>query len=406
MFLRNFWAYVLGYLVLFVRGGHPERFINLALTRGIVLWDLVRLDRETLLVKVYARSFRQLRHIARRANCRIRIRMKRGLPFYLYRLRRRRVLVAGGFIFCAIVYALCSFVWTVDVVGARRISPETIRRMAAEAGLRPGVLKYKVDGNYVADHLMQRLPGVAFVEVDVKGRAVIRVGERVVAKSETNPCHVVAGKDGVIESLLVLVGSPRVKEGDVVKKGDVLISGIIRPSPGEKSQVRYVAAKGIVRARVWYRSYGEALLSEIKEEKTGRKAKIISLKLCDKEIIIKGPAQIPYRFYRLKVKRLKIPKWREITFPVEFATIEAEEYRRVWVKRSEEEALRLAMERASRQMAELLPEGAAVVRRYWKPVVGGDSGLEAVVLTVETVEEIGVRREFRPKEREQSNDTR
>ncbi|MGB9791647.1 MAG: sporulation protein YqfD [Thermacetogeniaceae bacterium] len=264
MFLRNFWAYILGYLVLVVKGGHPERFINLALTRGVVLWDLVWLDRETLLVKVYAQSFRPLRHIARRANCRIRIRVKRGLPFYLHRLRRRRMLVAGGIIFCIAVYALCSFVWTVDVVGARRISPEAVRRIAAEAGLRPGVLKCQVDGNNVAEHLMQRIPDAAFVEVDVKGRSVIRIGERMVPKSDANPCHIIAKKDGVIESLLVLMGSPQVKEGDVVKKGDVLISGIITPPSGAKSQVRYVAAKGIVRARVWYRSYGEALRSEIK----------------------------------------------------------------------------------------------------------------------------------------------
>ncbi|MGB9792872.1 MAG: sporulation protein YqfD, partial [Thermacetogeniaceae bacterium] len=108
-------------------------------------------------------------------------------------------------------------------------------------------------------------------------------------------------------------------------------------------------------------------------------------------------SEIPYRFYRLRVKRLKIPKWREITFPVEFATIEAEEYRRVWVRRSEEEALRLAVERASRKMAEILPAHATVARRFWKPVVSGDAGLVAVVLTVETIEEIGVRKEFRPK---------
>lgn len=405
MVLRNFWAYIFGYLVLAVRGGHPERFINLALTRGIILWDLVRLDNETLLVRVYAHSFRSLRHIARRAQCRIRIRAKRGLPFLLHRLRRRRMLVGGGFLFCLLVYFLCSFVWTVDVVGTRRVSPELVRRIADKAGLRPGVLKYQVNGNDVADYIMQQIPDAAFVEVDVRARSVIRIVERVVAKRETTPCDIVAKKDGMIESLLVLAGSPRVKEGDVVKKGDVVISGIIQPpvaegesqpNPISKPQVRYVAAKGIVRARVWYRSYGEALRSEIEEVKTGRTTKIVCVKVGSKELIIKGPRKIPYRFYQLKVKQLKIPEWREITFPVEFVTIEAEEFKRVRVHHSEEDALRLATQQASRKMAQLLPANAPVTRRYLRPVDSGDANLVAVVLTVETVEEIGMTRKLRP----------
>ncbi|HHW40275.1 MAG TPA: sporulation protein YqfD [Syntrophomonadaceae bacterium] len=406
MVLRSFWAYMLGYLVLAVRGEHPERFINLALTRGVLLWDLVRVDSEVLLVKVYARSFRSLRHIARRARCRLGIRAKRGLPFLIHRLRRRRMLVGGGVLFCLLVYFLCSFVWTVNVVGTRRVSPALVKRMAAAAGLRPGVLRYQVSGRDVADYLMQQIPGVAFAEVDVRARSRIKIVERVVPKRENTPCDIIANKDGMIENLLVLSGTPRVKEGDIVKRGDVVISGIIRPPVPEAkrgdapqpSAIRYVAAKGIVRARIWYRCYGEAFRSELEELKTGRATKIICIKMDQKEIIIKGPREIPYRFYKLRVRRLKIPEWRDITFPVEFVTIEAEEIRRVRVHRSDDEALRLATQQACRKMAQRLPAGVPVVRRYLKLVNDGDANLVRVVLTVETVEDIGISRKLQPKQ--------
>ncbi len=406
MVLRSFWAYMLGYLILVVRGEHPERFINLALTRGVLLWDLVRVDNEVLLVKVDARSFRSLRHIARRARCRIRIRSKRGLPFLIHRLRRRQMLVGGGVLFCLLVYFLCSFVWTVNVVGTRRVSPALVKRMAAAAGLRPGVMRYQVSGRDVADYLMQQIPGVAFAEVDVRVRSRIKIVERVVPKKENAPCDIIAKKDGMIENLLVLSGSPRVKEGDIVKRGDVVISGAIRPpvpeaKPGDaprSSEIRYVAAKGIVRARIWYRCYGEALRSELEELRTGRVTKIVCIKTDQKEIIIKGPRKIPYQFYKLRVRRMKIPKWRDITFPVEFVTIEGEEIRRVRVHRSYDEALRLAAQHAGRKMAQRLPPGVPVARRYLKLVDACDANLVRVVLTVETVEDIGISRKLQPKQ--------
>ena len=56
--MRKIWAYIFGYLSLVVKGPHPERFINLAFTRGVYLWDLNWTSPDTLIVKVYAHSFR------------------------------------------------------------------------------------------------------------------------------------------------------------------------------------------------------------------------------------------------------------------------------------------------------------------------------------------------------------
>ncbi len=322
MLIRGFWAYMLGFLVLTVRGEHPERFLNLATTRGVTLWDVLWVNPETILVKVAACSFRPLRHIARRTRVRVRIRTKHGLPFTMQRLRRRRMLAVGAIAFCLLLSLLSSLVWTVDVSGAKRLDPAQVRRVAASAGLYQGNLRFMVNGKDVADRLMQEMPGIAFAEVDFRGtQATIRIYERVLPPPSLGPAHIVAGKDGVIKDLLVLAGTAQVKDGDVVHAGQILISGIIAPPlqpktpgapppPAPLHKPRFVEAQGIVRARVWYRCYAEAPREELVEQKTGRTASIVSIKIAGKEIIIKGPPTIPYLLYDLTEKKRKLPQWR------------------------------------------------------------------------------------------------
>jgi similar to stage IV sporulation protein len=405
--IRAFWAYIMGFLVLVVRGEHPERFINLAASRGVTLWDAARLDPETILVKVPARSFRPLRHIARRARVRVNIRAKRGLPFFLQDLRRRWMLAAGGIAFFLLLCLLSSLIWTVDVAGTSQIDPELVRRTAASAGLYPGNLRFLVDGKDVADHLMRELPGISFAEVDFRGtQASIRIFEKVLPPPSLRAAHIVAAKSGVIKDVLVLTGLPQVKEGDTVQAGQVLISGIVAPSqppaaegapqpPAPKYEPLYVEARGIVRARVWYRTYAEVPFEEIVEEKTGGVTSIVCIRMAGKEIIIKGPAAIPYALYDVSEKKRKLPQWRNITLPVEFVTIRAEEIRRYRLRRSYDEALSLASQRAQAALAGQLPAQASVAGRQLK-AVGASTGGVGVQFTVETLEDIGTLQQFAP----------
>lgn len=407
MFIRKLWAYLLGYLILVIKGEHPERLINLAYTRGVHLWDLCWIDAGTLTAKVYASSFRTLRHIAKKAGCKLRIRRKRGLPFLLFRLRRRRMLLVGAVVFCLILYCLSSFIWTVEVSGTRRISQQKVKELAAEAGLRPGRIRFQVQRDDVVDHLLRELPEIAYAEVDVGPRSRIRISEKQLPEPGVGYCHIVAEKEGVIESVLTLAGQPLVKEGDVVRKGQVLISGEISPAPpgqdeqqGEqlppRQEPRFVQARGIVHARVWYRFYGEAALEEIQERLTGRKTLIFRIKVPGKEVIVYGPREVPYQFCRLRTHRYKLQRWRNISLPVEFVTIEAEEVRHQHVRRSYEEAVKMAAERAREKAVRGLPRDAVTVRRRYK-VLGGDEDPVRVVLTIETRESIGVIRKFRPE---------
>lgn len=411
MIMKKIWAYFVGYLVLIVQGNHPERFINMAFTRGIHLWDLAWKSPDTLMVKVYAHSFRTLRHVARQSRCRIRIHKKQGFPFLIHRFRHRRMLLAGALIFCLILYFLSSIIWTVDVSGTRKISPRQVRELAAEKGLKQGNFCFRVQRDQVEGYILRELPGVSYVEVKVGPRSKVRIIEKVDPPPSQGPCHIVAKKDGVIDSILTLNGQPKVKEGDLVKKGQVLISGAIYPPPPEadpadpkppsppQKPLRYVSAQGIVYGKLWYRFYGEGLRDEIAEEKTGNKVRIYCINMGGKEIIIKGPKRIPYKYYRSQTQRSKFLRWRNKTLPVEFVTIEAEEIRYLRIQRSFEETVEVAARRAREKETKGIPKGAVPVRRQYRVIGTRDDNLVRVILTVETKEEIGVARSFTPPQK-------
>ena len=411
--MRKIWAYIFGYLSLVVKGPHPERFINLAFTRGVYLWDLNWTSPDTLNVKVYAHSFRALRHLARQSRCRVRIRKKRGLPFLLNRFRRRRMLLFGGFVFVLLLYLLSSFIWTLDIEGTKRISQHKIRNLAAEQGLKPGNFRYQVDRDQLVNHLLRELPEISYAEVEVGPRSRIRIVERLRAPKGQGNCHIVAKKDGIIDTVLALAGQPMVKEGDMVKKGQIIISGAIYPPEPEpdpdkqqpatpQKPVSYIQAQGVVYARIWYRFYGEALRDEVVEEETNRTVRIYCIRLGGQEITIKGPDQIPFKYYRTKTSRSRLPQWRTIKVPVEFVTIEAKEIKRVRLQRSFDEAKKLAADRAREQAVKKLPKGAEPVSRQYKLIGTKDDDPVRVLLTVETKEEIGVARPFKTGSKKQN----
>ena len=52
---------------------------------------------------------------------------------------------------------------------------------------------------------------------------------------QESPCNLIASKKGRIASILVRSGSAKVKKGDKVKPGDVLISGIVEIKDDERN---------------------------------------------------------------------------------------------------------------------------------------------------------------------------
>jgi len=414
MVLLRLFSFLLGHVSLIVCGESLEKFVNMAASRGIFLWDITRVGKDKVRVRVRISEVRPLRHIARTTGSRFSVEERNGLPFVLNRLKKRKLMAIGGAVFLVTLYFLSSFVWFIDVTGTDKLTKEEIRRIAAEAGLKRGIAKWHVDTKLVEKTIRDRMPSVAWAGVYVKGtRVTIEIAERklVTEERDKGPAHIIAAKAGLIKEVLVLNGQAAVKEGDTVLPGQLLISGEIKEEvkpretnqplpegqepPAPKYISRFVQAKGIVRARVWYEGYGECRFSETVEKLSGQEKTCVRIKFGSKEIIISGPKDSPYRHYETERQVKSFPKWRNIEIPVELITVCYREKDIVRINYGQEGAKRTAEQKALRETMAKLPEGAKVVERRLETVnTGKAEDLLRIKAFVETIEDIGKSKPF------------
>lgn len=273
-----------GIVTVKLRGRRLERILNLAISRGIYLWDIKK-GQDWMSFKIRGSGYEALRGLAEEHNLNLEVVNRKGLPFMKSTISRRLGFLLGGVVFIAALYMLSSFVWFISVAGNKKIDDQRILNIAAKYGIYQGSPKWSFDRNQAEEAMLKEMKELTYVKVDIQGvRAEIQVVEKILPEQEiTAPCHMVAQKDGIIEEVLVLEGQANVSKGDAVARGDVLISGIVFPQPspyivteGEPDLDPYlVRARGMVKAKVWYEGYGECGLLQETTVNTGEKIELI-----------------------------------------------------------------------------------------------------------------------------------
>jgi similar to stage IV sporulation protein len=383
MAVRRFLA---GYLVIAIQGAAAEKFINLACGMGLPLWDINR-GRESAVLRAGVDSFTDLCRLARRTGCRLHIVRKAGWPFFYSRLRRRRGLLVGLGLFVGALYFLSSFILFIRVDGAETLGRERIMAAAEKVGLRPGMLKTGLDKERLAAALLLHEPELAWVGLNVRGTLlVIEVVEKNRPPAAVDrPAHLVAAKDGLVVDVLLVTGEARVRPGETVKRGQLLIEGVLSPGTYPVSPLP-ARARGEVWARVWYAGYGEAALQEPVATRTGRRAASWSLVVDGKEVLRVGRVGAPFLHFDVETGKQRLTE-RIAPVPVEIITTVKYELLLQAHELSFETAQELAAERAKNQAVLQLPAGVEP-RHIDLQVTKGSGELVRVRYVLETLENI------------------
>lgn len=394
---------ITGYVEISLWGVRPERVLNMALSRGITIWDIRHEGQEHYRLKVSLGGYKALRALIKRSSCRVKIMQKKGVPFCIMRAKRRKVLVFGTFFFFLCLYFLSSFVWVLEVTGNKLVPTEVILEKSQELGLRTGVPKAAIDRTELAEKMLLAIPELSWVGIHAQGtRMIIEVAEKTLPLNDEEkvPADLIARLDGKIEELLVLTGTPLVQEGDEVKKGQILIAGFVYPhmivseegiiSPGGEPDA--VRAKGVIRARVVHTCSVQCPIQEEIIKDTGAECSTIVLKLFGKEIYLRGRKEEPYAKFRMirQAKTLLDLQRRNLQGTVELVTIiykeQVYEIRQWGVEGAYQEAARRAHELLKRD----LPPDYKIVNRRAEPISVPPKGMIAVKYVLETIENIGI----------------
>ncbi len=252
-----------GYVIFTAKGGFSERFINLCAFRRIDIWD-VSCSENSIRGKIGLRNFGKLRDVARKTGVKIKIDRKRGLPFYLKTHSDRVGLLIGIGFFIAFSLIMNRFVWCINAADGEKFSREQIIEAAEKVGLKYGVYIPSFDEEKAAREIYKAFGGeLSYVKVNIKGSlAAIEYRdsrEKLEIEEKGEPSNIVADFDGVIVSDETYQGAKNLSKGNAVRKGDILISGVVE---GVDLKPLYYEAKGKFTALHGSQSEYEMKLSE------------------------------------------------------------------------------------------------------------------------------------------------
>lgn len=234
-----------GYVIFTAAGGFSERFINLSASKRLGLWDVTCAEK-TIKGKISPKNFHKLRSVARKTGVKIKICKKRGLPFYLRAHKDRAGLIMGGVFFVVFAVIMNRFVWCISAVDSEKFSAQEIIEIAESIGLHYGVYVPSFDEERAAREIYKAFGGeLSYVKVNIKGSlAVVEFRDskkKLEIQQKGEPSNLIADFDGVIVSDETYQGAKNITKGNAVKKGDVLISGVVE---GIDAKPLYYEAKG------------------------------------------------------------------------------------------------------------------------------------------------------------------
>ena len=228
---HSFFRYLQGYLRIRIKGYSPERFINLCKNKNIDIWGLgYNLDSYEMYIKV--KDFRKIKPLLKKTVTKVCILERFGLPFFFHNYRKRNAFFAGIGICVLIVYVMTLFLWKIDFQGNQRFTDEVLMEYLTSEKITHGMLKRKVDCEQIAKNMRKEFDDIIWVTASLEGTCLtVHVKENTdtfrVNTEEEEPSDIVADKNGIIRSMVTRSGVPKVKVGDEIKAGDVLVSGTV-----------------------------------------------------------------------------------------------------------------------------------------------------------------------------------
>lgn len=172
---------------------------------------------------------RPIKRITEKRGETLKITGHRGIHWKIRALLKRPVLISGIVIIILLTVLIPTRIFFFRVEGNAEVSDKKILELVAQCGIEFGVSRQEIRSEKVKNRLLSSIPELEWVGINTAGCvATISVRERQSGEDTTQSygvSSIVATRDGVIRELTVTGGSAACKTGQVVKAGQVLISG-------------------------------------------------------------------------------------------------------------------------------------------------------------------------------------
>ena len=388
MFFKIILNYIIGYVNIQIEGYYIERFITTSIKDGILLWNIKRKNANLVFAKVSTYQLEKLKENARRNQCLVTVKSQKGVPYLLKKYSKRKSFLITLLILVIMSIALSKFVWNIEVTGNTTVNSEDIIKIVNDEGIKKGTLKSKVKIEKIVNKIRLLREDISWVGIEIKGTnviiSIVEAEKKPEIVDENDFSNIVASKDGVITKAYAQNGSLMVKEGDEVKKGDILISGTIEEKYADKY---YVNAIGEVKAKVLYSKTARVSKNEIKRDRTGKKNTKFAIKINNFKInLFKTLSK--FKNYDTIYTNKKIKILPNFYLPIEICKYTNYEVNLNSVEHSEDEAKQIGEKQAKEELSKLI-EDKEISNTYTEIEDLGD--YYNIKVTYEVIEEIGTK---------------
>lgn len=247
-----------------------ERVISRAAEAGVYFERVERISQREMRAWVAGKSERAFCEFLDRFSIAYTVTARRGWHRALNFMRARLALAASLALAITLLCLCAGRVWLIRVSGAS--DPEALVALLEDWGVRPGSSRADIDPVALSKRLNASAPEYAFIGVKLSGVYLrldaVREHAAPAVYDILDARDLVADADAVITRVHVVAGQARVKAGDTVRAGDILIAGEeLRTADGETARVR---AEGSVYARAWTRATSSFALEREQLAYTGR----------------------------------------------------------------------------------------------------------------------------------------
>lgn len=389
MLAIKIWKYLKGYVIISIEGLTLERLLNLCLTNGIYLSNVKRLNSTEIEVTVSNQGFKNLKVIAKKLGCRIKVKESLGLPSSLNRLKKRKMLGFGILLFIIVIVVLSSFIWEIEIRGNEQTPEDRILSLLEENNISIGKFKANIDIDHAKVSILKELDYLSFLDIRTKGvKLILNIKEEDIAPEivdKSYPSHVVAKKKGVILKVIARNGRALVKAGQIVDEGTILISGVMDTL---NNDTYLVHAEGEVIAQTRYKAISTMPIIRLDKKETGKVYKQKGIKIKERGIkLMKG--QIPYKDYIEEVKETKFInlKWPDINIPIWIINYEYREVEIKEVKQTEEYVKKMSQLKAIEEINLQIPPNAEIIEKNVIHTI--EDNIMRTQVIIETIEDIG-----------------
>ncbi|MDD6879501.1 MAG: sporulation protein YqfD [bacterium] len=270
------------YYELKIIGKDVRRFIKKIYNYGIYIENIEIRDK-CAYIKVSKKDYENIKRI--KTVYEIKIIKLYGLIKIIDIVKRHLIFIIVFCIGYFYLLLLSNIIFDVEVVHSKREIRGLLYNELNTYGIKKFnlVKSYKEKEKIVEKILNNNKENIEWLEINRIGSTYeIRVEERIIKnKSEELPKrNLIAKKSGIITKIEASHGEIKKKIGDYVKKGDVIVSGLITKNDKIKNTI---SAKGLVYAEVWYKTTIDMPLYYKEVNYTSNKSKRLKIKFFDKE---------------------------------------------------------------------------------------------------------------------------